>query len=76
MIWTTGAVLLQWIGHTCICDTGRKVQTRDLATKAKVLRCRHRDTLRGGGGTFHRGWHFPRGVDFGPYLVDFWQGGG
>ena len=64
--------------------------TRDLAPKAKVLRCREHHALRRrqgvalsmgggafhGGGTFHRGWHIQGGgFDFGPYLLDG-RGGG
>ncbi len=81
----------------------QKNSTRDLAPKAKVLRCRQPSPykvasrgvahqwgggdaswgvagLGGGGfmgvGTFHGERHIPGMVDFGPYLVDGWQGGG
>ncbi len=46
--------------------------TRDLAPKANVLCCcHHRHTPHRGGVVYPWG-----GVDFGPYLVEGWQGGG
>ncbi len=44
--------------------------TRDLAPKAKILRCHrhHHHAV--------EGVAYPWGVDFGPYLVDGWWGGG
>ncbi len=58
---------------------------RDLAPKAKVLRCRHPHPHGGEQGVAHHGgvahfigrWPMPGGgVNFGPYLVDDQQGGG
>ncbi len=73
-IWTV-LINLNWVGK-------QKIELRDLAQKAKVLRCR----LVGVGGiTFYGGvvhfmgwhwthfmgmWHNPGGFDFSPYLAD------
>ena len=55
----------------------RTQSTRDLAPKANVLRCHHRHTPQWGGVALSMGGGISLGgVDFGPYLVEGWQGGG
>ena len=53
-------VTSHWKNNQQKCETAGKQKTRDWATKAKVLRCRHRCAPRGRGVTCQRGgWHFP-----------------
>ena len=72
------------VGRLCQGLRTEESENKNLAPKAKVLRCRRRHALRGGGRWHVRGggasvggggWNTPGGFDFGPSLVDGRQGG-